>query len=60
MVLLASAQAVDLRGCQATLGEGNRQSYAAVRELSAVLECDRALETDVARIAGAIRAGEFA
>jgi len=57
MVLLAAAQAVDLRRCAATLGEGNRQTYVAVREISKFLDRDRPLEHDVARISAEIRAG---
>jgi phenylalanine ammonia-lyase len=51
MVLLASAQAVDLRGCAATLGAGNRETWEAVRKLSGFLDKDRALERDVAAVA---------
>jgi phenylalanine ammonia-lyase len=52
MVLLAATQAVDLRGCVATLGEGNRETYEAVRQVTAFLDKDRALENDVAALAG--------
>jgi len=54
MVLLAAAQAVDLRGCAGRLGEGNRASYEAVRAISPFLDCDRPLEHEVAAIANAM------
>jgi phenylalanine ammonia-lyase len=59
MVLLAATQAVDLRGCVATLGKGNCASYETVRKFSGFLDRDRALEHEVAAIAAEIRAGSF-
>lgn len=56
MVLLAATQAVDLRGCAATLGAGNRETYRAVRKLTGFLEKDRALEHEVAALSAWITA----
>jgi len=56
MVLLAATQAADLRGCADGLGEGNRETYRIVREVSPFLESDRPLETEVAAIAERLRA----
>ena len=54
MVLLAAAQAVDLRGGAAKLGEGSRRVYEGVRQAAPFLDRDRALESDVAAVAEAI------
>jgi phenylalanine ammonia-lyase len=59
MAMLASAQAVDLRGCAKSLGEGNRKTYQVVRGASGFLDRDRPLEHEVAAIAAEIRAGSF-
>ncbi len=50
MLLLAAVQAVDLRGCAGTLGEGNRETYEAVRKLAGFLDKDRALEGEIAAL----------
>jgi phenylalanine ammonia-lyase len=50
MVLLAAAQAADLRGCVETLGAGNRETYEAVRKLTGFLDKDRALEHEIAAL----------
>jgi phenylalanine ammonia-lyase len=57
MLLLAAAQAVDLRGGLAKLGRGSAEAYARVRECSAFYEKDRALEQDVAAVAARIARG---
>lgn len=57
MLLLASAQAVDLRGGPSRLGRGSAAAYQRVRELSAFYEKDRALEQDVAAMSARIAAG---
>ncbi|MGH9659097.1 MAG: HAL/PAL/TAL family ammonia-lyase, partial [Bryobacteraceae bacterium] len=57
MVLLAAAQAVDLRGGVDRLGEGSRRAYDAVREDAAFLERDRPMEDEVARLSSRIAAG---
>ena len=59
MLLLAAAQAVDLRGGPQRLGRGSSSAYARARECSAFYEKDRALEKDVAAVAGRIAAGEI-
>ena len=59
MLLLAAAQAVDLRGGPARLGRGSAEAHARVRELSAFYEKDRALERDVAAVADRIARGEM-
>ena len=57
MVLLAAAQAVDLRGGPAKLGAGSRRIYDAVRHVSAFLERDRPMEDDIAALAAEIHSG---
>jgi phenylalanine ammonia-lyase len=59
MVLLASAQAVDLRGTE-KLGSRNRHMHAAIRQVSDFLDRDRAMEQDVADVAALIAAGKLA
>lgn len=59
MLLLAAAQAVDLRGGPSRLGRGSAAAHARVRERSAFYEKDRALEADVAAVSAAIAAGEM-
>ncbi|MCU1260439.1 MAG: aromatic amino acid lyase family protein [Bryobacterales bacterium] len=56
MILLASAQAVELRGKLDLLGAGNRQTYEQVRALSPFLDRDRPLEHEVAALAAALSA----
>jgi phenylalanine ammonia-lyase len=51
MVLLAAAQAVDLRGGPDRLGSGTAAVYAHVRRLSAFQEKDRPMEAEVAALA---------
>jgi len=62
MVLLAAAQAVDLRGGPEKLGGGSRKAYAFVREVAAYQDTDRPMETEVAtlsaRLGGADLPGE--
>lgn len=57
MLLLATAQAVDLRGGAGKLGVGSRKLYERVRELSPFVEQDRPMEKDVAAVAASIRGG---
>jgi len=57
MVLLAAAQAVDLRGGPARLGHGSRQVYDMVRGVAAFLERDRPMEDAVASLAAEIQTG---
>jgi phenylalanine ammonia-lyase len=57
MVLLAAAQAVDLRGGPARLGQGSRRVYDAVRRVAAYLDRDRPMEDDIAALAQEISWG---
>jgi len=59
MVLLAAAQAVDLRGGPARLGQGSRRIYDAVRQVAAFLDRDRPMEGDIAALSEEIHAGRF-
>ena len=54
MVLLAAAQAVDLRGGPARLGQGSRRVYDTVRGVAAFLDRDRPMEDDIAALALAV------
>jgi len=54
MVLLAAAQAVDLRGGPGQLGQGSRRVYDAVRQVAAFLDGDRPMEDEIAALAGEI------
>jgi phenylalanine ammonia-lyase len=54
MVLLASAQAVDLRGGPAKLGRGSRAVYDSVRRVAAFQDKDRPMEQEVAAVAETI------
>jgi phenylalanine ammonia-lyase len=59
MVLLATAQAVDLRGGGAKLGEGSRRVFESVRSVAAFQDKDRAMEQEVALVAGKIAMGAY-
>jgi phenylalanine ammonia-lyase len=59
MVLLAAAQAVDLRGGPARLGQGSRRVYDAVRQVAAFLDRDRPMEGDIAALSDEIQAGRL-
>jgi phenylalanine ammonia-lyase len=50
MVLLAAAQAVDLRGGVARLGQGSRQIYEDVRKTAAFQDKDRPMEDEIAAV----------
>jgi phenylalanine ammonia-lyase len=58
MVLLAAAQAVDLRGGPAKLGSGSRRVHAAVRQLARFQDRDRSMEHEVAAVSAKIAAGQ--
>jgi len=60
MVLLAAAQAVDLRGGPARLGQGGRRVYDAVRQVAAFLDRDRPMEDDIAALSHLIQADRLA
>jgi phenylalanine ammonia-lyase len=57
MVLLAAAQAVDLRGGPRQLGQGSRRIYDSVRKAAVFLDRDRPMEDDIAALAQDIQAG---
>jgi phenylalanine ammonia-lyase len=59
MVLLASAQAVDLRGGPAKLGRGSRKVHECVRRLAQFQDKDRPMENEVAAVSAKIAAGEI-
>jgi phenylalanine ammonia-lyase len=50
MLLLASAQAVDLRGGPAKLGAGSRRVYESVRAVAEFQDKDRPMEREVAAV----------
>ncbi|MDQ6665192.1 MAG: aromatic amino acid ammonia-lyase [Acidobacteriota bacterium] len=54
MVLIAAAQAAELRGTVNRMGRGNRATFDRVRSNAAFLDRDRALEREVAAVAEAI------
>jgi phenylalanine ammonia-lyase len=56
MVLLAAAQAVDLRGGPAQLGRGSAKVHAHVRRISAFQDKDRPMESEVAALAASLPA----
>jgi phenylalanine ammonia-lyase len=60
MVLLAGAQAVDLRGGPDRLGQGSRRIYDAVRRVAAFLDRDRPMDVDIAALALEIQADRVA
>jgi phenylalanine ammonia-lyase len=57
MVLVAAAQAVDLRGGPDQLGGGSRRWHEKVRSVAAFQTCDRPMETDIGRVAELILRG---
>ena len=57
--LLVAARAVELRAIAARLGPPMQDAFEAVRALSAPLEADRPLGTDIERVATAARSGAF-
>jgi phenylalanine ammonia-lyase len=59
MLLLATVQAVDLRGGPEKLGRGSRRTHESVRQVAAFYDRDRPLEREVAAVAAKISAGEM-
>ena len=57
MLLLASSQAVDLRGGPAKLGAGSRRIYDLVRQAARFQDVDRPMEREVADVAAQIASG---
>jgi phenylalanine ammonia-lyase len=60
MLLLATAQAVDLRGGEAKLGEGSQRVYKSVRRLAEFQSADRPMEYEVAAVGALIVSGGLA
>jgi histidine ammonia-lyase len=54
MLLLAGAQAVDLRGGPASLGSGSRRVYDQIRSLATFQDVDRPMEQEVAAVAASL------
>jgi phenylalanine ammonia-lyase len=59
MLLLAGAQAVDLRGGPQRLGRGCRGIYDSIRQVARFQEKDRSLEHEIAAVTAKILAGEM-
>jgi phenylalanine ammonia-lyase len=59
MLLIASAQAVDLRSCAEGLGDGVRQVYQCVRKVLPFMDRDRAMEAEVQELAIRICRGDL-
>jgi len=59
MVLLAAAQAADLRAATAKLGTRNQRLHSAIRQVSDFLDRDRPMEQDVADVAALIANGKL-
>lgn len=57
MLLLASSQAVDLRGGPEKLGSGSRRIYELVRQVASFQDVDRPMEHEVAAVAAQIAGG---
>ena len=60
MLLLAVAQAVDLRGGEGKLGQGSRRVYGNVRRLAAFQTADRSMENEVAAVSALVASGALA
>jgi phenylalanine ammonia-lyase len=60
MVLLAAAQAVDLRAGPEKLGRGSNRIHQLVREVAQFQDKDRPMEAEVAMVASRIASGGFA
>jgi phenylalanine ammonia-lyase len=59
MLLIASAQAVDLRGNLSAIGAGARALYDRIREVVPFMDKDRPMEHEVRALAERITAGRF-
>ena len=57
MLLLTTAQAVDLRGGAEKLGKGSRRVYDRIRQVASFQEKDQALEHEIAAVTAAIAGG---
>ena len=54
IMLLSTAQAIDLRAGGGRMGSGTRPIYRTIRSVSAFVEADRALDGDIAAVVGLI------
>jgi histidine ammonia-lyase len=52
ITLLSTTQAIDLRAGGGRLGASTRPIYRTIRAVSAFVEADRALDRDIAAVAG--------
>ena len=59
ITLLSTAQAIDLRKGGDRMGTGTRRVYRAIRSVSAFVYADRALDGDIAAVAGLIERREI-
>jgi phenylalanine ammonia-lyase len=59
MLLVAAAQAVDLRGSAGAIGEGAQQVYQSVRKVLPFMDRDRAMEAEVRDVAEHIGRGHL-
>ncbi len=59
ITLLAAAQAIDLRKGAERMGAGTKPIYRAIRETSAFVQVDRALDTDIREVCSLIRGREI-
>jgi len=59
ITLLSTAQAIDLRKGGDRMGTGTRRVYRAIRSVSAFVDADRALDGDIAAVAGLIERREI-
>ena len=59
MVLLAAAQAVDLRGAPDRLGAGSRQAYGRIRDIAPFQDKDRPMEHEVTQLSEALVRQDF-
>jgi phenylalanine ammonia-lyase len=60
MLLLATAQAVDLRGGPAKLGAGSRRIYQQIRQVAEFQNRDREVEIEIAMVSAKIASGSVA
>jgi phenylalanine ammonia-lyase len=59
IMLLSTAQAIDLRAGGGRLGAGTRPIYRVIRTVSAFVEADRALDVDIAAVSSLIERREI-
>ena len=59
MLLLTTAQAVDLRGGPEKLGTGSRRAYEQVRRVTAFQDKDQAMEHEIAAVSAGILGGAY-